>query len=130
MKQVSQFWRAEDGVPPFENRPHALRGVDTLDALFNRMQFLLDDLSHMTEISRDLQWQSDLDIGTCILRRDPRRLRAGRAHTDDFYEQDRVHRPAELPITTLEERLTKGEVVAPPVGRGRARAGGLKRIVR
>src|SRR5215212_6687881 len=68
IKQVAQFWRAEDGdQAAFEEliRTHFAGNQETLDALFNRMQFILESVyGHVQEIGRDLQWQSDLDIGT------------------------------------------------------------------
>src|SRR5688500_4467894 len=68
MKQVAQFWRAEDGDnAAFEAlvRTHFAGDQATLDALFERMQFVLDSINgHMTEISRDLRWHSELDVGT------------------------------------------------------------------
>src|SRR5688572_3919541 len=63
MKQVAQFWRAEDGdQAAFEElvRTHFAGDQQTLDALFNRLQFILESVyGHMQEIGRDLQWQSD-----------------------------------------------------------------------
>src|SRR5688500_20403294 len=63
IKQVAQFWRAEDGdQAAFENliRTHFAGDQVTLDALFNRMQFVLESINgHMTEIARDLQWRSE-----------------------------------------------------------------------
>ncbi|MEO6487658.1 MAG: hypothetical protein ABIO78_06950 [Thermoanaerobaculia bacterium] len=68
LKQVAQFWRAEDGdAAAFEEWTTASFAGDreTQDALFNRMQFLFESLDgHMNEIGRDWRWQADLDLGT------------------------------------------------------------------
>src|SRR5205085_12332534 len=67
LSQVAQFWRAEDGdQAAFEDfvRTNFAGDQETLDALFDRMQFVLESIGgHMTEIGRDLRRQSDLDIG-------------------------------------------------------------------
>src|SRR5690349_7650568 len=67
MKQVADFWRAEDGdQAAYEEliRTHFAGDAATLDALFNRLQFVLESMyGHMQEIGRDLRWQSDLDLG-------------------------------------------------------------------
>ena len=115
MKQVAQFWRAEDGdAAAFEAlvRTHFAGDAATLDALFNRMQFVLESIyGHMTEISRDLQWQSDLDIGTVYPFDEIMAGYAPSAHiTDDFFENKLAFVVLlNFPITTLEERLTEGE---------------------
>src|SRR5687767_14620720 len=66
MKQVAQFWRAEDGdQAAFEDviRTHFAGDQATLDALFTRLQFIFESFGgHMTEIGRDFRWQSDLDL--------------------------------------------------------------------
>lgn len=123
MKQVAQFWRADDGDnAAFEElvRTHfapstPLRaGSDqvTLDALFDRMQFVLESINgHMTEISRDLQWQSDLDVGTVYPFDEIMAGYAAGAHiTDDFFRNKLAFVVLlNFPITTLEQRLTEGE---------------------
>jgi hypothetical protein len=123
MKQVAQFWRAEDGdAAAFETlvRTHfapstpLMAGGDpqTLDALFNRMQFILESIyGHMTEIGRDLQWQSDLDIGTVYPFDEIFAGYAPSAHINDDFFENKIAFVVLLnfPITTLEERLTEGE---------------------
>jgi hypothetical protein len=115
MKQVAQFWRAEDGdQAAFEElvRTHFAGDAVALDALFNRMQFVLESIyGHMTEIGRDLRWQSDLDIGP-VLPFDE--ILAGyepSAHINDDFFANKMAFVALLnfPITTLEQRLTEGE---------------------
>ncbi|HVE70081.1 MAG TPA: hypothetical protein VNI54_01835 [Thermoanaerobaculia bacterium] len=115
MKQVADFWRAEDGdSAAFESlvRTHFAGDQETHDALFNRMQFLLESIyGHMTEIGRDLQWQSDLDIGTVYPFDEILAGYAPGAHlTDDFFENKVAFIVLlNFPITTLEQRLTEGE---------------------
>ena len=115
MKQVSQFWRAEDGdSAAFEEvvRTHFAGDAVTLDALFERMQFVLESIGgHMTEIGRDLQWQSDLDLGPVYPFDELMAGYAPAAHiTDDFFENKLAFVVLlNFPITTLEERLSAGE---------------------
>jgi hypothetical protein len=115
MRQVAQFWRPEDGdAAAFEElvRTHFAGDPATLDALFNRMQFVLESIyGHMTEISRDLQWQSDLDLGTVHPFDEIMAGYAPSAHiTDDFFKNKLAFVVLlNFPITTLEQRLTEGE---------------------
>ncbi|HEV7241991.1 MAG TPA: hypothetical protein VGQ36_22360 [Thermoanaerobaculia bacterium] len=115
MKQVEQFWRAEDGdAAAFEDlvRTHFAGEPQTLDALFNRMQFLLESIyGHMTEIGRDLQWQSDLDIGPVYPFDEILAGYAVGAHISDDFFKNKIAFIVLLnfPITTLEERLTESE---------------------
>ncbi len=115
MKQVAQFWRAEDGdAAAFEDlvRTHFAGDPTTLDALFNRMQFVLESIyGHMTEIGRDLQWQSDLDIGPVYPFDEILAGYAPAAHINDDFFRNKMAFVILLnfPITTLEERLTEGE---------------------
>lgn len=113
--QAAQFWRAEDGdQAAFENvvRTYFAGDQVTLDALFNRMQFILESIGgHMTEIARDLQWQSDLDIGPVYPFDEILAGYAPSAHiTDDFFKNKMAFVVLlNFPITTLEERLAAGE---------------------
>ena len=115
MNQVAQFWRAEDGdAAAFEElvRTHFAGDQPTLDALFSRMQFILESIyGHMTEIGRDLQWQSDLDIGPVYPFDEILAGYAPSAHINDDFFANKVAFIVLLnfPITTLEERLTEGE---------------------
>ena len=90
LKQVADFWRPEDGDrAAFEElvRTHFAGDPATRDALFQRMQFILESVNgHMTEIARDLQWQSDLDIGPVYPFDELLAGYAPGAHiTDDFF---------------------------------------------
>jgi len=115
MKQVAQFWRAEDGdQAAFEElvRTHFAGDQQALDALFNRMQFVLESIGgHMSEIARDMRWQSDLDIGPIqpfdeiMAGYDPS------AHINDDFFANKLAFVVLLnfPVTSLEQRLTEGE---------------------
>src|SRR5687767_1505763 len=115
MKQVAQFWRAEDGdEAAFEElvRTHFAGDQETLDALFNRMHFILESVyGHMQEIGRDLQWQSDLDIGTIYPFDEILAAYTPSAHLNDDFFKNKIAFITLLnfPITTLEQRLTEGE---------------------
>ena len=113
--QVAQFWRENDGDrAAFESlvRTHFAGDQQTLDALFTRMQFVLESIyGHMAEIGRDLRWQSDLDLGP-VLPFDE--ILAGyepSAHINDDFFANKMAFVILLnfPVTTLEERLTDGE---------------------
>ncbi|HYH07407.1 MAG TPA: hypothetical protein VEK11_10165 [Thermoanaerobaculia bacterium] len=115
MKQVAQFWRAEDGDrTAYEElvRTHFAGDQQTLDALFTRLQFVFESIGgHMNEIARDLRWQSDLDIGP-VLPFDE--ILAGyepSAHINDDFFKNKMAFVVLLnfPVTTLEQRLTEGE---------------------
>ncbi|HYC87651.1 MAG TPA: hypothetical protein VEO54_00440 [Thermoanaerobaculia bacterium] len=115
MRQVADFWRAEDGDrAAFEElvRTHYAGDPAMRDALFNRMQFILESVyGHMTEIGRDLQWQSDLDLGTVYPFDEILAGYSPGAHiTDDFFKNKIAFVVLlNFPITTLEQRLTEGE---------------------
>jgi hypothetical protein len=115
LKQVSDFWRKEDGGrEEYEAfvRTHFAGDGETLDALFNRMQFIQESIGgHFTEIGRDLRWQTDLDIGP-IYPFDE--IMAGydpSAHLNDDLFANKLAFVVLLnfPLTTIEQRLTEGE---------------------
>ena len=115
MKQAASFWRAEDGdAAAFEAlvRTHFAGDPATLDALFNRLQFTLESIyGHMTEIGRDLQWQSDLDLGPVYPFDELMAGYSPGAHINDDFFNNKIAFIVLLnfPVTTLEERLTQGE---------------------
>src|SRR5262245_54502966 len=67
LAQVQKFWRKEDGddAALFDfARRHFAGDPKTLDALFERLEFVLESMDgHSLEIGRDLQRQSALDLG-------------------------------------------------------------------
>jgi len=114
-RQAGEFWRDGDGDrAAFEDlvRTHFAGDQTALDALFNRMQFILESIGgHTSEIARDLRWQSDLDIGP-VMPFDE--ILAGydpSAHINDDFFANKIAFVVLLnfPITTLEQRLTEGE---------------------
>ncbi|UCD39401.1 MAG: hypothetical protein JSW54_13785 [Fidelibacterota bacterium] len=115
MQQVASLWRAEDGgAADFEAfvQAHFMGNQADLDAMFNRFQYLFEQLSgHMNKIILEFRRQSDLDLGP-ILPFD--QVFAGydpSAHvTDDLFENKLAFAVLlNFPLTTLEERLTAGE---------------------
>jgi len=114
LRQVAEFWRAEDGdAAAFEDFARANFAGDqaTLDTMFNRFQRLLEQLDgHMHEINREFNQQSDLDLGQ-VLPFDE--LFAGydpSAHViDDFFHNKLAFTVLlNFPLTTLDERLKDG----------------------
>ena len=115
LKQVAEFWRAEDGdAAAFEEfvRTNFAGDAKTLDALFDRMEFALESLDgHMLEIGRDFRKQSDLDLGPIYPFDETLAGYDPSAHvTDDFFANKLAFvGAANFPLTTLEERLAEGE---------------------
>jgi hypothetical protein len=115
LRQVSEFWRAEDGNRErLEDFVHTNFAGDqsTLDAMFTRFQHNLEQFDgHMQEIGREFRQQSDLDVGP-ILPFD--QLFSGydpSAHATDDLFQNKLAFVVLLnfPLTTLEQRLAEGE---------------------
>ena len=112
--QMSEYWRAQDGdAAAFEEfvRTNFAGDPATLDAMFNRYERLLEQLSgHMHEINREFRQQADLDVGPILpfdgifAAYDPA------AHVlDDFFANKAAFVVLlNFPLTTLEERLTQG----------------------
>lgn len=115
IRQVAQFWRAEDGdQAAFESliRTHYAGDPATRDALFNRMQFVLESINgHMLEIGRDLRWQSDLDVGPVHPFDEILAGYEPSAHINDDFFKNKIAFIVLLnfPLTSLEQRLTEGE---------------------
>ncbi|HEX7150679.1 MAG TPA: hypothetical protein VF618_04255 [Thermoanaerobaculia bacterium] len=115
MKQVAQFWRAGDGsAADFEAlvRTHFAGEQATLDALFERSQFAFESIDgHLNEIGRDLDWQSDLDLGPIHPFDEIMAGYEPGAHlTDDLFANKLAFVILlNFPLTTLEERLAEGE---------------------
>jgi hypothetical protein len=115
IKQVRDFWRKEDGdeaaLADFV-RTNFAGDQATLDALFNRMQFLFESLDgHMAEISRDWKWQSDLDLGPVYPFDEVTAGYDPSAHVGDDLFENKIAFVVLLnfPLTTLDERLAQGE---------------------
>ncbi len=114
LRQVSEFWRPEDGAAAvFEEFVLSNFAGDqtTLDTMFNRYQRLMEQLNgHMQEISREFRQQAELDAGPVLSFDD---IFAGydpAAHVvDDFFNNKLAFVVLlNFPLTTLEERLAQG----------------------
>ncbi|MBI5476819.1 MAG: hypothetical protein HY964_08805 [Ignavibacteriales bacterium] len=115
LKQVADFWRAEDGdAASFEEFVLLNFAGDQskIDIMFNRYQYLLEKLyGHMQEVGREFRNQVDLDLGPVepydeiFAGYDPS------AHTTDDLFQNKLAFIVLLnfPLTTLEQRVTVGE---------------------
>ena len=115
LRQVSAFWRAEDGdAAAFEEfvRANFAGEQATLDTMFARFQRNLEQLyGHMNEIGREFRTQADLDVGPILPFDD---LFAGYdpgAHLSDDLFRNKLAFVVLLnfPLTTLEQRLREGE---------------------
>ena len=114
LQQASGYWRKEDGdEKAFEQVVRTYFSADSVarNAFFKRMEKCLESLNgHMTEISRDFRWQTDLDLGE-IYPFDE--ILAGynpSAHfIDDFFQNKLAFAVLlNFPLTTLKERLELG----------------------
>lgn len=115
LKQLSEFWRNEDGDrAAFQElvRKNFAGDQAALDTVFNRFEYLMEQaLGHMAEIGREFRQQTDLDSGPVesydeiFAGYDPA------AHlTDDFFGNKLAFVVLlNFPLTTLEERLAEGD---------------------
>src|SRR5882724_1695386 len=115
IRQVSDFWRKEDGnaeaMAEFVRANYAGK-TDGRDALFDRMEFVIESLQgHVKEIVRDMSRQSELDLGPIypfdeiLAGYDP-----GAHVIDDFFANKLAFTVLlNFPLTTLEERLAQGK---------------------
>ena len=114
LKQVAEFWRAEDGDPAtFEAyvRENFAGDQRTLDATFSRFESLLEALDgHMAEIGRVFRNQSDLDLGPILPFDESFAGYDASAHVNDDFFRNKLAFTVLLnfPLTTLEQRLTEG----------------------
>lgn len=114
LRQAAELWRTDDGdAEAFAEfaRTHFAGDQATLDAMFERYQYLLERLGgHMNKLVQEFRRHSDLDHGP-ILPFDM--LFAGynpAAHVSEDMFRNRLAFVALLnfPLTTLEERLAEG----------------------
>src|ERR1700730_14143844 len=114
LRQVAEFWRADDGdAATFEDfvRSNFAGEQVTLDAMFNRLESLLEQLSgHMHEINREFRQQSDLDLGPVLPFDEIIGGYDPSAHVLDDFFQNKLAFVVLLnfPLTTLEQRLKDG----------------------
>jgi hypothetical protein len=115
LKQVGEFWRAEDGdQAQFEQFVRANYAGDqtAVDALFHRYERLMEQLTgHIQEIGREFRVQADLDLGPMLpvdeifAGYDP-----GAHISDDFFRNKLAFIVLlNFPLTTLEQRLNEGQ---------------------
>jgi hypothetical protein len=112
LKQVSDFWRREDGPrEAFDEfvRTNFAGDQSTLDDLFNRFQHNLEQFDgHIGEIGREFRQQSDLDTGPIQPFDD---LFAGydpSAHAIDDFFQNKLAFVVLLNFPLTDKRITKG----------------------
>ena len=112
--QVSEFWRADDGnAGIYEDFVSTNFAGDqaTLDTMFNRFEYLLEELSgHMHEINREFRQQMDLDLGPVLPIDQTFAGYDPSAHLlDDFFANKLAFTVLlNFPLTTLDERLKVG----------------------
>lgn len=115
LKQVAEFWRAEDGdQQTFEAFVRANFAGDqaTLDALFSRFESLTEQLyGHLHEINREFRAQADLDLGPMLAVDEIFAAYDPSAHVSDDFFRNKLAFVVLLnfPLTTLEERLNDGQ---------------------
>ncbi|HEX6184394.1 MAG TPA: hypothetical protein VFZ44_10980 [Pyrinomonadaceae bacterium] len=115
LRQVSSFWRAEDGdAAAFEEfaRVNFAGDQATLDTMFARFQHNLEQLyGHMGEIGREFRTQADLDRGPILPFDDLFNGYDPGAHLSDDFFRNKLAFVVLLnfPLTTLEQRLSEGE---------------------
>jgi len=114
LRQVSEFWRMEDGdAASFEEFVRANFAGDqaALDTMFDRYQRLLEQLDgHMHEINREFRQQSDLDAGPVLSFDEVFAGYDPAAHViDDFFNNKLAFIVLlNFPLTTLDQRLREG----------------------
>ncbi|HEV2717481.1 MAG TPA: hypothetical protein VGU64_19595, partial [Terriglobales bacterium] len=114
LRQVSEFWRPEDGdAAAFEEFVRANFAGDqaALDTMFNRFEHLLEQLGgHMHEINREFRQQIDLDLGPVLPIDEVFGGYDPSAHIIDDFFQNKLAFVVLLnfPLTTLDERLKEG----------------------
>jgi len=115
LKQISEFWRAEDGdAAVFADFVTSNFAGDqpTLDTVFARYENLLEQyFGHMQEIGREFRTQADLALGPMLPVDD---IFNGYDPSSHFSEDAFQNKMAfvvllNFPLTTLEQRLTEGQ---------------------
>jgi len=115
LKQVSMFWRSDDGAAAaFEEfvLTNFAGDAATLDTIFARFQNLLEKLDgHMYEIVREFRNQVDLNIGPMLPFDEVFAAYDPSAHVSDDFFANRLAFTVLLnfPLSTLEQRLKEGE---------------------
>jgi hypothetical protein len=114
LRQAADLWRAEDGdAEAFAAfaRTHFAGDQATLDAMFERYQYLLERLGgHMNKLVQEFRRHSDLDHGPILPFDMLWAAYSPGAHVSEDMFRNRLAFVALLnfPLTTLEERLAEG----------------------
>jgi len=114
LRQVSEYWRAEDGdAATFEDfvRTNFAGDQATLDTMFSRFQSLLEQLDgHMHEIAREFRQQQDLDAGPVLPFDETFGGYDPSAHVlDDFFQNKLAFTVLlNFPLANLDECLKNG----------------------
>jgi hypothetical protein len=115
LEQVSSLWREEDG-DAVEYEAFVMRNFAgdeaTLDEMFRRYEYLMEKMGgHMHEILLVFREQSDLDIGPIYPFDEMFAAFSPSAHvTDDMFRNKLAFTVLlNFPLTTLDERLEKGD---------------------
>lgn len=114
LKQVTEFWRQEDGdAGAFQQfvRDNFAGKQSDLDSMFTRYERLLEQLDgHMTEIGHALRLQADLDLGPMMSFDEVFAGYDAAAHVvDDFFNNKLAFTVLlNFPLTTLNQRLNDG----------------------
>jgi hypothetical protein len=115
LKQVADFWRAEDGdAAAFGEfvRMHFAGDQATLDAMFSRYEYLMEKIGgHMNKLTLELRRHADLDHGPILPFDEIFAAYDPGAHLSDDLFRNKVALVALLnfPLTTLEQRLAEGD---------------------
>jgi hypothetical protein len=115
LKQLSNYWRAEDGnASEFESfvKKNFADDNNARDAMFNRFERLLEKLDgHMLEIGREFRWQTDLDLGKVYPFDEIFSAYDPYAHINDDFFKNKLAFVVLLnfPLTTLQERIQNGD---------------------
>ncbi len=115
LRQVGDFWRAEDGdQAAFEDfvQTNFAGDQETLDVMFHRFEKLFEVLyGHMNEIMLAFRQQTDLDIGPIMPFDQTFAAYSPGAHIDDDFFANKLAFTVLLnfPLTTLEQKLSEGQ---------------------
>jgi hypothetical protein len=114
LKQVAQFWRAEDGDNAAREafvKANFAGDQATLDQVFARFERLMEQIDgHAQEMGREFRTEADLDLGPMLPMDEVFAGWDPSAHVLDDMFRNKLAFVALLnfPLTTLEQRLTEG----------------------
>lgn len=114
LRQVAGMWREEDGSETALGDfvlTHFAGDQETLDALFNRLERLLEQIDgRMNELGREFRQQAELEMGPILPFDEIFAAYDPSAHvTDDFFQNKLAFVVLlNFPLTTLDERLGEG----------------------